>query len=361
MDLEIRFYDNEEKNWSGDMIQHSPSIQFIEVDNTTPHVFISSVPIVGKTTIANTNKTYNQAYINAFASQGNTYAQFLNKVIKSGSADESKKIVAKDYPNNGFQPYIPELMGWANLNNHGQKCVIFDWDKTMTAVEGMYFGDHAGENIMIHDVMQIALFVMGGPDRLSMVQQAIAGLRSMRVQIFIITNNPNASLREPSRDVYLALITLIFGVSHEEANYILYCAKDYGFKKWKSTCAIDILRPQLRSCHEDASSATSTIGLKMSEAVARPQSLMDIIDEAPKTASKKGRPKKTDTTIASADMMESFVPPSTEKKEPTKGSSRKTASNVGFGVIKSKKRLHKKHKTHKYKTNQKKTNKRYKR
>jgi hypothetical protein len=257
MDLDIRFYDNEKDNWDKDMAIHFPQIEFIEVDNFTPNVFISSESLVG--TMADVQRRLNQAYIDVFASQGNTYAEFLDNVIKSGSVDETK-IKQKDYPNNGFGPYIQDLMSWAKTEDPRQKIVIFDWDKTMTVVEGMYFGEHAGESIMNIDIKNIAEFVMGGERRLTAIKSAIAELMSMRVQIFIITNNPNASLWVPSRIIYLNLISLIFNILPDVANNILYCSRNYGFAKWKSACFIDILRPQLPRCPDDPNSLTKYKG-----------------------------------------------------------------------------------------------------
>ena len=316
MDLDIRFYDNDEKNWSGDMIQHSPPIQFIEVDNSMPNVFIQTVPINGKPTITNTQKTFNQAYIDIFSSQGNSYAQFLNRVIQNGDKADIKKIIDKDYPSNGFQPYIPDLIVWAQTNNYGQKCVIFDWDKTITAVEGMYFGEHGGESILNHDIMQVGLFAMGGPDRLAQIQRVMTELRSMRVQIYIITNNPNASLRDPSRGVYLALVSIIFGISTEEANSILFSSKDHGYKKWKTSCAIQTIRPYLKSCGADMSISTGKTGIKMSEAVSNLNSVNKLT--------------------------------STEKKEPSKRTSRKS-STTGYGLFSKKRNKYLKQKSSKNK------------
>jgi len=383
MDPNIRFYDNDTTNWSGDMEQHSSSIKFIEVDNSTPNVFISSIPIVGKPTIANKNKTYNQAYINAFASQGNTYAQFLDNLINSGSPD-GLKILKKDYPNNGFEPYIPELMSWAQTNNYGNKCVIFDWDKTITAVEGMYFGEHAGESIINHDVMQIALFVMGGPDRLSNVQKAIADLRSMDIQIFIITHNQNASLREASRRIYLELISFIFGIPPDDANKILYCSKDYGFAKWKSACFIDILRPQLQKCPADPNSLKMYTG-KLT-ATQNPNEDRDANPISKRQATTgqdemmpaimgyaKIEPAAQMVTASETENNPFSLPPITSVASSTapvrpKRSTRSIGKKGG-----SKKRMYKtnkkktnkkktnKKKTNKKKTNKKKTNKRYKR
>ena len=322
MDLDIRFYDNEDKNWTADMIQHHPPVTFIEVDNITPNVYIEHVQVTGKPTKKNTQETYNRAYIEFFASQGNTYAQFLKKIIDGGG--DTDKFLNKDYPTNGVQSYLDELVVWAQSKNGGQKCVIFDWDKTITAVEGMFFDEYNGESIMNHSVEQIAQFSMGGPDRMSQVQRMISMMRESGTPIFVITNNPNASIRTNTRGLYLALISLIFGVSQEEANSIIYCSKDHGFKKWKSACAIRTLTPYLRSCVDGASSF-------------KPSSVADSIMPITQTIFSEVKPPTVRKIAAKRTAIESHidvddVESGAEKKAPVKRSYTKKASNVGSGI-----------------------------
>jgi hypothetical protein len=263
----VRFYDNEENNWDHDMAQHRMGIEFFLVDNVTPNVNISSITKVFPSKIEK-QRSLNRAYIEYFAGLGNAYATFLNTIINSKGGDI--KFLDKDYPSNGFEPDIPELIEWSTPSGQA-KYVIFDWDKTITAVEGMHigtdegmhfgtdegmhFGTHEGMqfDIPIHDV---ALFVMGGEHRLQKVREAIRHLKTNDVGIFIITNNPNATKRKPStsRGIYLQLINIIFS-GDVDADSILYCAKDYGYKKWKSACAIEILKPHL-NCPEEPGTAT---------------------------------------------------------------------------------------------------------
>lgn len=238
--INIRFYDNEMSNWDKDMIEHSRQIEFINVDNITRNNFITNVQINGKLTKDNTNATLNQAYIDYFVSQGNQYAHFLKRITESGNNAEIEKVLKKDYPNNGISPNVQELMDWSNEQDGSTKYAIFDWDKTITVVEGMYFGDYQGENIQNIDPLQIALFIMGGQDRLNLIQQAIEELKKNNIQIFIITHNPNATKwNRISRGVYLNLINIIFNFPYDfiDGN-VLYCSKDYGFKKWKASCGI---------------------------------------------------------------------------------------------------------------------------
>lgn len=246
---DIRFYDNEENNWERDMARHGMGIQFFLVENERPNANISTMSKTFPSKIAK-HRALNNAYIEHFASQGNAYASFLNTIIKSPGGDI--KFLDKDYPSDGFEPYIPDLLEWSSPTGK-PKYVIFDWDKTITAVEGMYFGTHEGASILNSPIRDVALFVMGGEDRLHKVHRAIHHLKTNGVGIFIITNNPNAARSQATRDIYLQLISMIFGVTEQDADSILYCAKDHGYAKWRSACAIDILMPYL-NCQEEPAS-----------------------------------------------------------------------------------------------------------
>lgn len=265
MSVSIRFYDNEIKNWEGDMVQHSPAITFIEVDNETPNQYIQTVRVVGKATKKNTQETYNREYINFFASNGNGYAMFLKRIMDSGG--DTDKFLNKDYPSNGVLPNIPEMLQWAETTR-GDKCIIFDWDKTITAVEGMYFESFHGESIANYDVPTILQFIMGGPERLDQMIRSLRTLQSYGVQMFIITNNPNAASRADTRGLYLHLIGSLFSMSPEQANDILFSAKDYGFKKWKSACAIRILTPFL-NCAAGSKSTTVDVAEEVVSSAAK--------------------------------------------------------------------------------------------
>lgn len=286
MSADIRFYDNELKNWDDDMIQHSPNITFIDVENEVPNDFISNIRITGKQTKKNTQETLNSAYIQFFAANGNGYAQFLQNIIGS---KESDKFLNKDYPSNGVLPYASEMVQWAQTNNVGQKCIIFDWDKTITAVEGMYFETHQGNSIRNFDIQTILQFVMGGPDRLAQMIQLFRTLQSMNVKIFIITNNPNASRYVETRALYLELISNIFLISPDLANEILFCAKDHGYKKWKSACAIRILVPFL-NCgkSDDTPSVKKTTVTKASKS----KTLKMVVHEEDDDEEEEVKPKK---------------------------------------------------------------------
>jgi hypothetical protein len=284
---DIRFYDNETDNWQyykkkdgtlvKDMSRHSDYIRFIPVNNDIPNENIRDVSISSAT---NENETLkkrelNQAYINKFKRENNNYALFLDEAINDLNAkinhiendqfsykndkdktaakklvnDELTKIIGKDYPSDGVELLIPDLLAWSRPTASGQtKIVIFDWDKTITAVEGMYFGSCEERSILDLPIDQIELFVMGGKRRLDIIKSAIERLLVNNVKIFIITNNQNASRDEEkrsSRSIYLQLIMSIFNKDEAYANSILYCAKDHGCRKSLAACAIEMLNPLL--------------------------------------------------------------------------------------------------------------------
>jgi hypothetical protein len=314
----VRFYDNEKNNWERDMVQHDnknpnehhKGIEFFLVDNVTPNVNISSMTREFPSKIEK-QRSLNRAYIEYFARLGNAYATFLNAIINSKGGNI--KFLDKDYPSDGFEPYIPDLLAWSRPTGQ-PKYVIFDWDKTITAVEGMNFGTHEGRSILDIPIHDVALFVMGGEDRLHKVREAIHHLKSNDVGIFIITNNPNATKSQPSRHIYLQLINIIFGAD-VDADSILYCATDHGYAKWKSACAIEILKPHLNCPEQMQMHATEEPGTETERGIKR--------ERTPEGSTKTTAPKKA-TGKKTAKSVEKIGGKRTRRKKTKTRKSRRT-------------------------------------
>lgn len=251
MSVEIRFYDNEEANWEKDMNVHSDHIEWHPVDSKEHNEFSKPTGSTAKSE----KYTGNQTYIDYFAAQDNKYAQFLRDSIEAADAKTIDKIIGKAYPNRGITDVqMTNLDTWSKTPNV-DKYVLFDWDRTITVVEGMYFNSFEGrslEQMIDSNIDHVLLFIMGGEERLSKIRRLFQTLKTNGVHIYIITHNSNASKSAETRSsIYSKLIKRIFpGMVDEIYNVddILYCSRDYCYKKSLSTCAIEILRELIPSC-----------------------------------------------------------------------------------------------------------------
>jgi hypothetical protein len=214
MEKNIRFYDNEEKNWTADMSTFEDHIDWFHVDETTSNEVISNT--TGK------NHEQNQEYIDHYLARGNTYAEFLNKM----DSKDKKKILDKEHPNNGIDDNLAELNAWIGQRSSSVRKLMFDWDRTITVVEGMQFSGLSGD-VKFEDIIE---FVMGGHTRFRRLQQMINNCFASGVQVFFITHNPNARFSSPNRRLYLEMINALVN-RHVDPNSVLFSSGDYGFKK----------------------------------------------------------------------------------------------------------------------------------
>ena len=254
----IRFYDNEMTNWENDMGIFRNQIEFIHVDEETPNPL--SYTTKSPKSNAEKNREYITAYNDYWISQNNSYAIYSRDIpIKSQS-----KIV---YPNYGMD--IGETIEWAHANN-GPKIVLSDWDRTVTVCEGMlfngeellsnleddnYIGDHVysvsqmTKPIKFQDLL---VYMMGGEERLRLLREMFLIFQKQDVQFFVLTNNPNASKTSANRVIYLRMMSALMPwKTIEDLDKMLYSSKDtIGYKKHKSTCAIEMVNEILDSCRE---------------------------------------------------------------------------------------------------------------
>ena len=214
MDKNIRFYDNEEKNWTADMSTFEDHIDWFHVDETTSNDAIANTK--GK------NHEKNQEYIDHHLARGNTYAAFVNNM----DSKDKKKILDKEYPNNGIDDNLAELNAWIGQRSSSARKLLFDWDRTITVVEGMQFSGLT-KDVNFEDIIE---FVMGGRSRFRRLQQMIDNCFESGVQVFFITHNPNARLSSPNRGLYLEMINSLMN-RRVDPNSVLFSSGDYGFKK----------------------------------------------------------------------------------------------------------------------------------
>jgi hypothetical protein len=280
--MNIRFYDNEETNWENDMSIFKDQIEFIHVNEYEPNILISSIdapPLDSSSletklaTISERNRLFISGYIDYWVRQNNTYALYLKEIITSNPV-ASNEILKQDawegvlrigYPNNGLN--IDDLLVWSSSSS--DKLILSDWDRTITVVEGMYFGPIDGTltskvesgEIIMHDLL---VYLMGGEERLAKVIDMFSILNENSVQIFILTHNRNASKNKwpKNRELYVKILQEIIPFkSIEDIDAILFSSADYitmksikeldspnSYRKYKSTCSIDIVKDIVKQC-----------------------------------------------------------------------------------------------------------------
>lgn len=281
--LNIRFYDNEETNWENDMSLFKEQIEFIHVNEYEPNLLISSVvalpidettPETKLNTIKDRNRIYISAYIDYWVRKGNTYALYLQDMIDNNLVAKSE-ILKQDvwegvlrlgYPNNGLN--IEDLLVWLTSNSD-KKLVLSDWDRTITVVEGMYFG--AVDGMLMEKVDRgeikmedLLVYLMGGEERLGEVMRMFDMLYGNGVPIYILTHNRNASKNNwpRNRELYMKILGQLMPFkSIEEIDMMLLSSADYrmlrsirdgdvenSYRKYKSTCAIEMVKSVLDEC-----------------------------------------------------------------------------------------------------------------
>ena len=208
----IIFFDNDGKNLRDfDSNRHLKSmfnIINILVDDKKPNEFC------GEKTEPKSQKV---EYMNHFQRFGNSYAQLTESngeepVIPSRGITEEQHI--------NLLENIDEIPG--------EKIAIFDWDRTITVIEGMIKIPHS----MIPDMI---VYLCGGDERLARLQEMFRELHGKRVEVFILSNNPSAdkSNSEETFELFKQLLKILD--PNMEEDHIIGCIRKINDKKTKLT------------------------------------------------------------------------------------------------------------------------------
>jgi hypothetical protein len=297
MNKPILFFDNESSNWTSNMDKHSEFIDFVFVDDIEPNRLISDI---AEGIPKKPNTTYstklNMAYISYFEGIGNKYAFYLDDALKSKNVKLIKKC-KEDIPSNGANNILESITSTT-------KYILLDWDRTVTAIEGMFFDEGLIELVRRGSIplLDVIYYIMGGEERTSYIQhmfkEVIERLNQNRnrneydikIPIFILTNNPNASNKHSNENrwLYIEIIKYIFEINDEDAENMLYSSADYGFKKKTSVCNTELVSLLISSC--DGEPRMSKFISKSSSA-SKALSSVDLLAKGKKSKKRKGRKK----------------------------------------------------------------------
>ena len=197
--MSVIFFDNDMNHVQS--MTRLPNSTSIRVDDSHPNILSNGIP---------------NGYRDYFAGLGNTYA--INVVQKY-----DKK---QDLTSHGLTSteHIPMLYEWLS-RTRGIKIAAFDWDRTITNVEGMivpkYPTNYSDIRVPNEDVI---LYLLGGPERVDEIRRMFAELHRNDVNVFIITSNGNCLHR---RDIFLSLIKLVDPLFIDENLICSYGANKY--------------------------------------------------------------------------------------------------------------------------------------
>lgn len=141
-----------------------------------------------------------------------------NQEVMKGSANSKlyTEEFLKLYPNNKFAQYllsihnkemgttigfsdneIDNLYKWALTNPAKIKIAIFDWDGTLSVIEGLNLPENKTTTNQLKmkgiTYREIALYYAGTIERLSKLRELFTFLHAKGIHVYILTNNPTAA------------------------------------------------------------------------------------------------------------------------------------------------------------------------
>lgn len=204
--MKIRFYDNEVSNFQG-MTNSFPEMETIHVDHDTPNDMIKQdlqeyEDLIHKNFVGNQDLDrvvrvmYKTNYLNALSDT--TRKDILLSVFEHPKLSFLSHEIR--LPCNGItDTQIKDLMKWCKDFRSETKIVFFDWDRTISVVEGMVA---LKENPFIkpelsdNQIKEYIIYILGGIKRFEKIKKLFEFLHKMQVHVYILTAN-QAPIRYP--------------------------------------------------------------------------------------------------------------------------------------------------------------------
>jgi hypothetical protein len=251
----VIFFDDNPQNIH-DMVENVPNCRTILVDTDTKHRYIKKYDELNPDKIATqpykdgymTNATFFNTETNKYT---NKYAEYLDKPRRGEFHMPTEAITGIGTEIVINEKGVESMEAFANNTaflytfiadnsiSNNLKVVIFDWDRTLTSVEGWYpefFKDlYSNYTTDIDDpgdlpeptpefdettykkaVADIAQYLFGGPNRERTLKNMFSFLHANNISVFIITNNTTASnlfMEETdinARKIFLDMIKIVY-------------------------------------------------------------------------------------------------------------------------------------------------------
>lgn len=251
----IIFFDDNPQNIH-DMVENLPNCRTILVDTDTKHRYIKKYDELNPSKIA--MQPYKDGYMTSAAffntetnKYTNKYAEYVDKprmgefhmpteaiigigkeIVINEEGVESIKAIANN------TAFLYTFIADNSISNN-LKVVIFDWDRTLTSVEGWYpeffrdlYSNYTRDIDDLSDLPQLtplfyettykkavadtAQYLFGGPNRERTLKNMFSFLHANNISVFIITNNTTASklfLEETDNDtrkIFLDMIKIVY-------------------------------------------------------------------------------------------------------------------------------------------------------
>lgn len=192
----IIFFDNDETH-ERDMKNNVTNCLSIKVSDEISEKYEDSLK---------SNEKYMLEFKNADETWTNEYAKLMHD--NYNPKDEKFPIcdgITQEYVDLFVTPFIAKASG------DKQKIAIFDFDRTLTIMEGFLSPPDEEykemfDNFKPHDV---ALFLFGGQKRIDMLISMYKSLKDANFQVLVLTNNPTCS-NSVGRLFFISIITQIF-------------------------------------------------------------------------------------------------------------------------------------------------------
>lgn len=102
----------------------------------------------------------------------------------------------------GIAPFLPELIEWAAPG----KTVLFDWDRTLSSVEGYLTPDGSSLLAMGIPTEDVSIYLCGGVERFERLHSALGVIVEKGAHIQIITNNRACS---SNKDEFFQIVKVL--------------------------------------------------------------------------------------------------------------------------------------------------------
>lgn len=156
-----------------DGTEYNITIQPILVDDTIPNERIDQ-----RLTPESYNISVKDAYANTFNT--NTYADYI---ILSEKGEPTM-------PSNGItKDNVNTLYEWIANSTSTNKYAVFDWDRTLSVVEGILVPPDNDSISGYYVLNHVVEYLLGGNRRLNMIKTMFSRLHRANIQVIIITHN----------------------------------------------------------------------------------------------------------------------------------------------------------------------------
>ena len=205
----LRFYDNEPHNIES-MQKEAPEIYSVLVEHNTPNELIASEYNSG-------NKDVNLYPINFLKSMPKTVSLTYANIVQDNGGETTLPCVGLSVQ------HIADIIKWAMNQSIENKTIYFDWDRTLSVVEGILSLDIVLKNVTAEDTL---FYLVGGLKRFINLQNMFTTLKDNSVKVIILTNNASAKQTNVNYDGFLKILKILIPFINPTKNQIIYAGED---------------------------------------------------------------------------------------------------------------------------------------